>query len=218
MSETLEREEIETLPVDARPMLARRYETTDLELDGRNVFLRCVPFDVGAVVNDPPPMGDGIPYEESFARGAFDGATKAPNRVLLEFEHFYPGLSGVIGHGVEMEEHADALYGRFRVSKAQDGEKALELIAEKVLTAASVYFAPIKSARVRGGMRRLKVKLDRVALCREGAYPGAEVLAVRSEALEPEVIVVEHERIPAFDPELARALSDRGFTIPDRLK
>jgi HK97 family phage prohead protease len=123
----------------------------------------------------------------------------------------------VIGHGAELESQPDALYGRFRVLKGADGDKALELVAEKVLTAASVYFAPIRSARTPNGMHRLKVKLDRVALCREGSYPGAEVLAVRHEPLPPEVVISPIERLPALSPELTSALAERGLTIPDRL-
>lgn len=208
-------DEIETLAPEARPMLARRFDSVDMELDGRNVYLRCAPYEVPATVMDPP---DWVPYEESFARGAFDGALRDPQRVYLEHEHFAPGLSGVIGRGAELESRDDALYGRFRVLKGADGDKALELIADKVLAAASVFFAPIKSARTASGMVRLKVKLDRVALCREGAYPGAEVLAVRSGPPEPEEIVEErYERLSPPDPEMLARLSAQGITIPHRL-
>lgn len=201
---------IET-PAADRPTLARTVELTEIGTDGRNVEMLCAPFESAAIVADPP---DYIPYEEDFARGAFAGSVKAPNRVLLEFEHFHPGLSGVIGHGAHLEERDDALYGRFRVTEHSDGDKALALIRDGVLTAASVFFNPIKSARQASGvMRRLYVKLDRVALCREGAYPEAQVLAVRSAPIVPQA-----ELIPAFDPELAARLEAAGLAVPESLR
>lgn len=204
---------IET-PAADRPTLARTVELTEIATDGRNVEMLCAPFEVPATVVDPPPIGDGRPYEEDFARGAFAGAIKAPNRVLLEFEHWTPGLSGVIGHGAHLQERDDALYGRFRVLKGSDGDKALELIDAMVARAASVFFSPIKSARQSSGvMRRLKVHLDRVALCREGAYPQAQVLAVRSAPIIPEAAL-----IPAFDPELAARLEAAGVTVPESMR
>ena len=206
--------EIETTPQDERQMLARTFEAIDMETDGRNLEMLCVPFDVPAMVIDPPPFGDGQPYEEQFARGAFAGAVKAPNRTLLEFEHWHPGLSGIIGHAAELEERPDALYGRFRVTEHTDGDKALALVKDKVLTAASVFFEPIKSARSESGaMRRLKVKLDRVALCRVGTWPQAQVLAVRTESVVPEM-----DPVLPFDPELAEYLSAQGIAVPDRLR
>lgn len=203
--------EIIETPAADRPTLARTVELTEIGTDGRNVEMLCAPFNTPATVIDPP---DFSPYEEEFARGAFAGATKAPNRVLLEFEHFHPGLSGVIGHGASLEERDDALYGRFRVTEHSDGDKALQLIKDGVLTAASVFFAPIKSARsATGVMRRLYVKLDRVALCREGAYPQAQVLAVRSAPVIPPA-----DLIPTFDPELAARLEAAGLTVPESLR
>lgn len=201
---------IET-PEAERTTLARTVELAEIATDGRNVEMLCAPFDTPAVVTD---RGNPMPYEEEFARGAFAGATKAPNRVLLEFEHWSPGLSGVLGHGSMLEERDDALYGRFRVTEHPDGDKALALIRDGVLTAASVFFQPMKSARQASGvMRRLYVKLDRVALCREGAYPQAQVLAVRSAPVLP-----PEELIPAFDPDLAARLEAAGVAVPDTLR
>ena len=201
-----------------RPTYARSFEGVELAADGRNVEMLCAPYDEPAVVADPPPWGDGSPYEESFARGAFDAALKAPNRVLLEFEHFHPGLSGVLGHATELDSRDDALYGRFRVGEHPDGDKALALIRDGVLTAASVFFQPIKTMRMRDGtMRRLKVRLDRVAIARSGAYPSAKVLAVRTAP-----VIVEAEeiapRLAAFNPELAAYLAEQGIAVPDTLR
>lgn len=211
--------EIETLAVDQRPMLGRTYETIELARDGRNVEMLCAPYDRPALVDD----GHG-PYQEEFARGAFAGATKAPNRVLMEFEHFAPGLSGVIGRGAHFEEKPDALYGRFRVLKQADGDKALELIDEEVLTAASVFFGPIKTMKLgRSHVRRLRVQLDRVALARVGAYPEARVLAVRSAPIPAEVVeeiveIPESARVIPFDPDLRARIEAAGLVVPSGLQ
>jgi len=212
--------EIETHDPAERPLLARTFETgAEIAADGRNVELLCAPFDIPATVTDPPFY---TPYEEEFARGAFSGATKAPNRVLLEFEHFHPGLSGVIGHGAELEERSDALYGRFRVTDHPDGDKALALIRDDVLKAASVFFQPIKSERREGGlMRRLKVRLDRVAIARVGTWPQAQILSVRTgphvdDDEEPEIVSIA-PALPGMDPELVARLAEHGFAIPERL-
>lgn len=217
VDEDVESGEIERLPVDQRPLLGRSYQSVEIAADGRNVEMLCAPFDRPTVVDD----GQG-PYREEFARGAFSGATRAPNRTLLEFEHFAPGLSGVIGHGAHFEEQSDALYGRFRMGRSQDGDKALELIAEGVLGAASVFFAPIKSARLaRDHVRRLQVVLDRVALCRVGSYPEARVLAVRSAPPADESFVEaipEAAQVLPFDPALRARLEAAGLAVPDNLR
>jgi len=210
---------------DDRPTLARSFETVDIQTDGRNVEMLCVPYDIPATVVDPPPIGDGIPYKEEFARGAFAGAVKAPNRVFLEFEHWHPGLSGIIGHGAHLEERPDALYGRFRMTKHPDGDKALALIDDGVLTGTSVFFEPLRSARsAAGAMRRLKARLTRVALCPVGTWPQAKVLAVRSgleidddehgEPQEPRIVL---PRL-GFDAELAERLAAQGINVPERLR
>jgi len=222
----LEDGEILVTPEEDRYPLARTYESVEIAADGRNLEMLCVPFDTRALVADPPPHGDGRPYEEEFAAGAFARAVRAPNRTLLEFEHWSPGLSGIIGHAADLREQPDALYGRFRVLAGHDGDKALELVNSGVLRAASVFFQSLRSARTAtGGVRRLLVKLDRVALCREGSYPQAGVIAVRTapvsapagssdgtaETSEPPSV------LPKFDPELAARAAALGLVVPDRL-
>lgn len=206
------------IPVEARPTLGRTYQTVDLNLDGRNLEMLCAPFDSPATVSDPP---DHVPYKEEFARGAFTGATKAPNRVLLEFEHFAPGLSGVIGRGAHFEETATDLYGRFRFLGGADADKAIELVHENVLGAASVFFAPMKYSKVgRAHVRHLQVALDRVALCRTGAYPEARVIAVRTAAALVEEVppLPESAKVIGFDPDLRARLEAAGLEVPPTLR
>lgn len=220
MTEITETVYVEKVPVEDRVLLARSFEEVEVAADGRNLYLRCVPFDIPATVKDDPPFGDGRPYQEEFARGAFRGSIKDAHRVLLEYEHFLPGLTGVIGRAVSLEEKDDALYGHFRTLAHSDGSKALELVNDGVLRGASVFFEPIKTARSASGVvRRLSARLRRVALCMQGSYPTAEVLAVRSaveDEIEDDTPRIEVPRL-AFDPELARTLREQGIRVPESL-
>lgn len=164
-------------------ILVRTFEA-QVESDGRNLDLFCVPFDSPAQVADPP---DYRPYREAFQRGAFTGATRAANRVLLDFEH-HVGMGSLLGHGDTLEERDDGLYGRFRVTEHPDGDKALALVRDGVLSAVSIAFRALRSQRDGDGIvQRLRVHLDRVSLCRVGAYPEAQVLAVRTPPVLPPI-------------------------------
>jgi HK97 family phage prohead protease len=190
-----------------RPTLVRTFEVTLQEDgDGRTVEGVCVPFNRAAQVADAP---DYQPYLEAFMPGAFKAATRAPNRVYLDFEH-HLGIGSVLGHGVELAERDDGLYGKFRVLEHPDGDKALSMIREKVLTGMSIMFQPLRSQTVDGVVQRVRAHLDRVSLCRVGAYPEAQVLAVRTASILDDV--------PArFDPELAARLA-RFVNVPAALQ
>lgn len=188
---------------DTRPTLVRTFEPSiEVDADGRNLELLCAPFDVATEVADPP---DWQPYLEAFERGAFAGATRAPNRVLLDFEHDR-GMSGLLGHAAELREESGGLYGRFRVTEHPDGDKALSLVREGILTRCSVAFAPLRSRRSGSGVvQRMRVHLDRVSLCRVGAYSEAQVLAVRTAPLV--------EQVPDLGEELRARLEAKGIVL-----
>lgn len=172
------------------------------EQDGRTLFGRCVPYDTVARVMDP-----GRPaYEEAFAFGAFRRAVKAPQRVLLRFEH-RDGLLDVAGYGTEMEERQDGLYGSFRALDSAAGEQALALHRAGVLGYFSVGFHPIGNGRRSAGVVvRTHCHLDEVSLCRDPAYPGVEA-AVRSGNVVP---FARPDRDPALDTRLAVLLPSQG--------
>jgi HK97 family phage prohead protease len=197
------------------PTLIRTFEPAEIEQDPDGLWVagRCVPFDVVATVSDPP---DHVPYQEVFRRGAFRKIAGAANRidaVLLDFEH-QPGIAGVIGHAVELEEHDDGLHGRFKFNdKPESGLKARDLVRDGILKGFSVMFAPreqtISSTATGRLVERTKVVLNKVALCRTPAYPTAEVLAVRRRP---------PTRPAAFDPELAARIERLGLQLPDTLR
>ena len=164
--------------------------------DGRTLYTRVVPYNVKATVSDPPFFE---PYQETWLPGAFDKQLRAANRVdvLLNFEH-ERGIGGVVGRGVELVSRADGLHGTFRLLGGNDGDKARELVAERVLTGLSLEAAVMKSRRGSdGAVTRVEARLKNVALCRTPAFPGAEVLAVRE---EPEPTPEPDEPSPA-EPE-----------------
>jgi HK97 family phage prohead protease len=183
--------------------------------DGRTLEARIVPYGVPATVADPPTFE---PYEEMFVRGAFDAQLKAAHRVKvwLNFEH-EQGLRGIVGAAQEIESRDDGLYGTFRVHDNADGDKALQFVRDGLTTELSMEFAPLKSSRRNGVVERLRAHLDRVSLCRRGAFAGAEVLSLREEVIdqdddEPK----QREAIPSLEPisdDLAQSLEKLGLRV-----
>jgi HK97 family phage prohead protease len=172
------------------------------EGDGRTLYTRIVPYNTPHEVADPP---DFVPYMEQWKPGVFDRQLKAANRVdvLLNFEH-EKGIGGVVGRGVELRSETDGLHGTFRLLNGPDGEKARELVREEVLTGMSLEAVVMKSSRSSNGVvSRTEARLRNVALCRNPAFPGAEVLAVREQPEEP----VSDDPVP--DP------PDPGDPVPD---
>lgn len=152
--------------------------------DGRTLYTRIVPYNTPHQVADPP---DFMPYMEEWKPGVFDKQLRAANRVdvLLNFEH-EKGIGGVVGRGVQLSSDKDGLHGTFRLLSGGDGDKARELVHEKVLTGMSLEAIVKKSVVGNTGIvARTEAILKNVALCRNPAFPTAEVLAVREEPEEP---------------------------------
>lgn len=193
-----------TTETDERLTLVRSYEAEVAAGDGRTLDLRVIPYNVVAVVADPP---DFRPYREAFLPGAFERQAAAPDRVRmwLNFEHDQ-GLRGIVGHGVELADSRHDLRGSFRVHENPDGDKALQLVGEKLLTGVSVEFHALRSRIVDGVTQRVRAHIKNVSLCRTPAYAGAEVLAVREQP-EPELEL--HDEPAAAAAAMTRDLADR---------
>lgn len=213
--------EAEVGEVASEPVLVVRTFRAEVEADfaKREIEGIIVPFDVESTVADPP---DFRPYQESIAKGAFRSVVNAPNRVLLDFEHYGAlddvlgstgSIAGTLGHATHLAEEDGHLYGHFRVLRGSDGDKALELASEGVLGGFSVAMKPMRSARTPGGFRRLKVHMDRISLCRQGAYEQARVMAVRTE----QQFVDMQDLTKPLDPVLAASLMRLGVKVPEHL-
>ena len=183
--------------------------------DGRTLEARIVPYNTPTQVVDLPENGgSGQPYMEAWAPGAFDRQSGAVSRVKvwLNFEH-EKGLRGIVGHGVQLDSRPDALYGTFRVHDNSDGNKALQMVRDGLLTGISLEALPLRTRRTAAGVvERVRAHLEKVSLCRVGAYEDATVLALRQEV---EVPSDEPEPEPEPEPdeptEVELALQRIGF-------
>lgn len=185
---------------DERETLTRTFEVDLSEGDGRTLDARIVPYNVPAIVSDPPHFR---PYQETFLpRSVTNTADRV--KIWMNFEH-QQGLQGIIGHGIQLDDKPDALYGSFRIHDNPDGEKALGLVREGILTGLSVEFVPLKSQKIANGWARERVHIDKVSLCMadKSAYKQAAVLAVRTEP-------VEAIMVPEFPGELLERLTALG--------
>jgi len=189
-----------------RPVIVRTYQADITDADGRSIVGRIVPYGEVASVADHP---DGRRYREGFVGGAFRRNTQAPNRVLLDFEHGR-GLADKVGHGTELVERDDGLHGVFRTTEAGNGPLALELVNAGVLTGFSVECEVFRSTRRSDGVvLRTSCNLLGVALCRDPAYDGARVEAVRTAVdVDVEVDHVEFD-LGAMRPARDDSLDDR---------
>lgn len=159
-----------------RPIVIRTYRADISDGDGRSILGRIVPYGEIATVSD----AGSRRYREGFVTGAFQRNTRAPARVLLDFEHGR-GLSDKVGHATELIERDDGLHGVFRTTQAGNGPLALELVEAGVLTGFSVEAEVFRSTRRSDGVvLRTSCNLLGVALCRDPAYEHALVEAVRT--------------------------------------
>jgi Escherichia/Staphylococcus phage prohead protease len=146
--------------------------------DGRTLDLRIVPYNTVARVSDGGPA-----YDEMWMPGSFEKQLNAANRVLVNVEH-EKGFGGVVGRGAEFRDSDEGFDGSFRLLAGPDGDKALELVTDGVLTGVSLEAVALKSERTAEGVvKRVKARLLNIALCRFPAFKEAQVLAVRESAV-----------------------------------
>jgi HK97 family phage prohead protease len=173
--------------------------------DERLIDLRVVPWDV---------VGRTREGAERIKRGAFRGTNAADVTLEAIGPHgAEPGVT-LAGRGVSFTEGDDGAIATFRVSRTRAGDELLELARDGVYRAASAVFEPLRSRRAPDGViERELARLVRVGIVERGAYPGAEILAVRSEGemtetLEPLAPIVPGVRIEATGPDMAERLDD----------
>lgn len=182
---------------DETQTLRREVSVHVSESDGRLLISRLVPYNEVAEVDD----GQG-PYKERFLPGAFNAQLRASHRIkaFLNFRH-RQSLSDQVGHAESIFDGTDGLHGELRVHKTPAGDTALELYNAGVLDKLSIEFRSFRERVVDGVVERLDARLLGIAMVPQGAYEGAEVLAVRE---QPETVVFEP--IP-LDPALAASLA-----------
>jgi HK97 family phage prohead protease len=193
-------------------LLTRAFEVAAVEVEGRTVDVRIVPFNEVARVADPP---DFQPYDEEFVAGCFDHQLNAANRVHANYEHG-KGISDVVGHGVSLRAETDGYHLTSTIHRTNNGDTALELINAGALPGVSVEFHPVKNVKNGNLVQRVRANLRGFAFCRQGAYAGAQVLAVRAEDEEPEQTLDAELLVSDLDPRLVERCRRLGIAIPQR--
>ena len=179
------------------------------EGDDRTIRGRCVPYGEVETVDD----GQG-PYKEMFEQGAFRRAARRPTEgdPGLRAPRAIRSTSSVTV--IEFVEGDDGLHGTFRAIDGPVGDQGLELVRAGVLTGMSVRAVVLGPGRRRGDVIvRTACHLDRVALCRQPAYAGAVVEALRSAdpmASPPKLSALRPPRNIELDEKI-RALRERGM-------
>lgn len=181
----------------AAPIEFRQSSVAGVNFAQRIIDIIAMPYEESALVEYRGEM-----WNESFARGAFDGIEKRPNRVRANRDHDKQRTIGKVVNFFPSRQ--EGLVASVRVSKTALGDETLALADDECL-GASVGFA----ARGRdqdfdraNKVRRIKrAFLDHLAFVPDPAYEGAGVLNVRSAVLSREEILAMEQPLvtPALD-------------------
>lgn len=180
--------------IASTPTLYRSMPVADIDLagDGRTLEVLMVPWDTPAHILE---IVDGEPldYHEGFRRGAFDrqilaGSDEPGHFGRITFKDEHEGGYGKLGRVRHMENVNAGLYGRIRVDT--DNVQKVRDAKDDGITDLSIEFHPIVRARpdADGVVWRTDAWLTAVALEPMGAYEGAEVLAMRAQSAETEIV------------------------------
>jgi uncharacterized protein len=157
--------------------LETRAFAADLQLRGddqRTLYGVAVPYGQEARI--------GPRLVEWFTRGAFK--TTDPAEVALTVTHPKDGSQLPIGRTDELVDQPDGLHGAWYIPSTTAGDDVLTLVRNGVALMLSVGFIPLPGGdRWTAGRTRVERRaalLDHVAVVRQGAYPGARVLGLRS--------------------------------------
>jgi len=196
-----------------RAVLVREFQAADLAVEGRTVDVRLVPFGEVARVADPPRWE---PYDEEWLPGVFDHQANAANRIHAKYGHSEHVID-VVGHGMTLRAERDGYHVSTKIHQTPQGDTTLELLRDGALPSVSLEARPVRSIRSSGGVvQRVKAHLTGFAFCRQGAFAGAQVLAIREAELENE-ITFDEEMLPVVpDPELIERCRRLGIKLPQR--
>jgi HK97 family phage prohead protease len=196
-------------------LIVRTYAAELTSGEGRTADVRIVPYGE-RIIHDDGRGGvpKGVPYTEEWMPGAFASQVKATGRereIHLKFGH-RDGIRDVVGHGLVFREEDDGFYGSFKFIDHEDGDKALLLVREGVVSGISLEALSKKSIRTAAGIvQRVRGHLHAVALTTTPAYDGARVLALRDEA------IFDKELLPTeLNPEVVERCRRLGIKLPQR--
>lgn len=102
----------------------------DVDVEKSELYVRAAPYDL------PTDIGGGI--TETFVRGTFSRAVKAPDRLLVWRGHNGP----VVGRGSEVEDRTDGVWIRSRLSRTQAAKDMIMDIVDRIAADISIEFIP----------------------------------------------------------------------------
>lgn len=164
---------------DVAGRLAMELRTVNPE--ARTVLGVCCPYDETSYLT-PHPGGERI------LRSAFNKSiAERDGNIFLCLEH---EISRVVGRSVPggfVDDPAEGLIGEFHIRKSAVGDQTLEELADGYWPYMSVGFRPDEGGQRRAADGVVEVTaayLGHVALVHTAAYAGANVIGVRSAALD----------------------------------
>jgi phage head maturation protease len=128
-----------------------------------------------------------VRYSEVFRTGSCDRALRAPGRLTLTYGHS-DAFTDRLGVATALEDRKEGLWGRFMFDRSKvDAARDAVTSSHQALSVTFLSVVP-KAFTERDGslVERRSVILHSVAAVPEGAYPGAQMLAVRNLAEELE--------------------------------
>lgn len=181
-----------------KPLLIRAVASEITRTDKHILEAKLVPYNVRQEVTDVTVAGIET-YIEEFADSMFmqQVETRDPTHTLarVKFLDGHPDTPSSGGQGTKMgwatmlRKGDGWLFGTFKILPTRVSD--VEAMLDGGINNVSVGYVPLTSkTRADGSKLRIKGFLDHVSLEPEGAYPGAEVMAMRQKALED---AEEHE-------------------------
>ena len=157
-------------------LLFRSAQVVDVSFPERTIEMIVTPYEEETLAD-----WKGRMVKEIFARGAFEGIQRRPNRIKVYRDHV--DSRSVVGKAVALHPSRDeGLVAEVKISDTDLGTETLTLAEDGVLGASAGYL-PMPGGEkwlTRSSVRILKGWLGHIALVPEPAYEGAQVLAVRS--------------------------------------
>lgn len=132
--------------------------------------------------------GEGlVRYEELFRTGSCDRALRAPGRLTLTYNHS-DAFTDRLGVATHLEDRKEGLWGRFAFDRSKvDAARDAVTSSHQALSITFMSVVPKAFSEREGSLvERRSVILQSVAAVPQGAYPGAQLLAVRNLADELE--------------------------------
>jgi phage head maturation protease len=157
------------------PVELRSSNLAGVNYSQRTIEVIAVPYD------EPAPVEyRGELWNESFARGAFDGIERWPNPIRANRDH---DKRRTVGKIVDFwPSRQEGLVGSVRIARTELGDETLVLADEDCLGASVGFAVDAKDQELNRVNRSRRIKtahLDHLAFVPDPAYVGAGVLSVR---------------------------------------